>query len=151
MLQPARNHQTRSNATKSSSAPTDVPSRAIVTATPNDPPNCWTAWVAAPPTPTRFLGSAWAAALEAYHQTYIQPCEGYCEHAATLREALEGAFAAAIDDGELDPTAEATVIVGFVLSQFSALSAVSRSNPTRPELGSMVGFMLGGLPWAERV
>lgn len=152
------------------------------------------------PTLYRTLGdkeSILAAALEAYYQTYIQPCEEHYEHAATLREALEGAFAVAIDrilderlppgcflgdtanspytsasvavtisalqqqmfsllsqrvataidDGELNPTAEPTVIVGFVLGQFSALSAVSRSTPSRHDLEAMVGFMLGGLPW----
>lgn len=56
---------------------------------------------------------------------------------------------AAIDDGELDPNASAEAVVPFILSQVFALSAISRSRPTRAQLDAMVGFMLDGLPWGN--
>lgn len=57
--------------------------------------------------------------------------------------------AAAINDGELDPTSSVETVVPYILGQVSALSAISRSQPTRPQLDSVVGFMLAGLPWME--
>lgn len=54
----------------------------------------------------------------------------------------------AISDGELEPTNSVSV-TSFVLGQVSALSAISRSSPTRSQLNSVVGFMLAGLPWAD--
>ena len=62
---------------------------------------------------------------------------------------LHERVAKAIDEGELEPNTSAAPVVQFVLGQFSALSAVSRSNPTRSQLESVVGYMLAGLPWAE--
>ena len=56
---------------------------------------------------------------------------------------------AAIADGELAPTSSVGSVVAFVLGQISALSAISRSQPTRAQLDDVVGFMLAGLPWAE--
>jgi AcrR family transcriptional regulator len=56
---------------------------------------------------------------------------------------------AAIDDGELEPTASPAAVVPFVLGQVSALSAISRTGPTRTQLDTVVGYMLAGLPWAD--
>jgi AcrR family transcriptional regulator len=56
---------------------------------------------------------------------------------------------AAIDDGELAPTASPAAVVPFVLGQVSALSAISRTGPTRTQLDTMVGYMVAGLPWAD--
>jgi hypothetical protein len=53
----------------------------------------------------------------------------------------------AIDEGELEPTTSAAAFILFVLGQVSALSAISRSTPTRSQLDSVVGYMLAGLPW----
>lgn len=56
----------------------------------------------------------------------------------------------AISSGELESVAEPASVVQYVLGQFSALSAISRTHPSRSELESVVGFMLAGLPWANR-
>lgn len=55
----------------------------------------------------------------------------------------------AINDGELEPATSATSVVPFVLGQIAALSAISRSHPTRSQLDSVVGYMLAGLPWVK--
>lgn len=55
----------------------------------------------------------------------------------------------AINDGELEPTSSAESVVPFILGQISALSAISRSHPSRSQLDSVVSFMLAGLPWVE--
>lgn len=57
--------------------------------------------------------------------------------------------AAAINDGELESTSSEEAVVRFILGQVSALSAISRSHPTRSQLSSVVGFMLAGLPWVD--
>ncbi|MDA3040636.1 MAG: TetR/AcrR family transcriptional regulator [Actinomycetota bacterium] len=154
------------------------------------------------PTLYRSLGekeTIFAAALEAYHQTYIQPCEQHWEHAPTLHQALAEGFAVvverildndlppgcfmgdtaagefptgliaatleslqgrmastlhqrverAIEEGELQPTTSPATVIQFILGQFAALSAVSRTNPTRSDLDAVVGYILAGLPWTE--
>lgn len=55
----------------------------------------------------------------------------------------------AINDGELEPTSSAESVVPYILGQISALSAISRSRPTRAQLEVVVGFMLAGLPWID--
>lgn len=55
----------------------------------------------------------------------------------------------AIDHGELEPTSSSESVVPFILGQISALSAISRSRPTRSQLDSVIGFMLAGLPWVQ--
>lgn len=153
------------------------------------------------PTVYRALGekeAVFAAALDAYHQTYIAPAERQLQQVGTLREVLAGFFAVfvdrivdndlpagcflgdtamtgrfssgpiavtigrlqgrlaslvqqrvqmAIDGGELAATASAATVVPFVLGQVSALSAISRTGPTREQLDSVVGYMVDGLPW----
>lgn len=64
-----------------------------------------------------------------------------------LASLVEQRVTAAVDDGELEPATSAAV-VPFVLGQVSALSAISRSAPTRQQLDSVVGYILDGLPWA---
>jgi AcrR family transcriptional regulator len=64
-----------------------------------------------------------------------------------LASLVQQCVEAAIDDGELEPTTSAADVVTFVLGQVSALSAISRSHPTRSQLDSVVGYMLAGLPW----
>ena len=52
------------------------------------------------PTLYRTLGekeAIFAAALDAYHQTYLAPAEEHLEQAATLREALAGMFAVFVE------------------------------------------------------
>ena len=56
---------------------------------------------------------------------------------------------AAINGGELEPATSVAAVVPFVLGQVSALSAISRTGPTRSQLDSVVGYMLAGLPWAS--
>lgn len=56
---------------------------------------------------------------------------------------------AAIDDGEFEPATSVAAVVPYVLGQVSALSAISRSSPTRSQLDSVVGYMLAGLPWVS--
>lgn len=52
-------------------------------------------------------------------------------------------------DGELKPSTEPTAVVQYLFGQFAAISAISRSQPSRTELESVVGYMLDGLPWAD--
>jgi len=154
------------------------------------------------PTLYRSLGEKeiiFAAALEAYHQAYIQPCEQHWEHTPTLHQALAEGFAVvverildsdlppgcfmgdtaagefptgqiaatleslqgrmastlhqrverAIEEGELEKATSPAAVVQFILGQFAALSAVSRTNPTRSDLDAVVGYILAGLPWTE--
>jgi hypothetical protein len=54
----------------------------------------------------------------------------------------------AIADGELEASTQPETVVRYVLSQFIALSALSRSSPSREQFADLVGFMLAGLPWA---
>jgi len=54
----------------------------------------------------------------------------------------------AISDGELDQNHSAQSVTSFILGQISALSAITRSRPTRSQLDSVVGFMLAGVPWS---
>ena len=63
---------------------------------------------------------------------------------------LHGAVERAIASGELDPAAEPAAVIQYVLGQFAAISAISRSQPHRTELESVVRYMLDGLPWAQR-
>lgn len=65
--------------------------------------------------------------------------------AASVQGRVLGAFA----DGELEPSAGPAAVVQYVFGQFAAISAISRSHPSRTELESVVGFMLDGLPWAN--
>ena len=156
------------------------------------------------PTLYRTLGekeAIFAAALEEYHRAYIAPAEEHLARAATLLDALAGAFEVfverilddglptgcflgdsgmaggfgtgliadtidrlqgglatlvkqrvetAIWDGELDPASSVESVVPFVLGQISALSAISRSNPSRSQLDDVVRFMLAGPPWSDR-
>jgi|TARA_B110000240_G_C13424210_1_gene420848 AcrR family transcriptional regulator len=57
---------------------------------------------------------------------------------------------AAINGGELEPATSVAAVVPFVLGQVSALSAISRTGPTRSQLDSVVGYMLAGLPWVRK-
>ncbi len=66
-----------------------------------------------------------------------------------LVESVHGRVAAAIADGELDPGTDPASIVQYLLGQFAAISAISRSHPSRSELTSVVGYMLNGLPWSN--
>ena len=54
----------------------------------------------------------------------------------------------AIDNGELKSTTSSVPVLQFVLGQISALSAISRSDPTQAQLDDVVEYMLNGLPWA---
>lgn len=55
----------------------------------------------------------------------------------------------AINEGELEPTSSVGSVAPYVLGQISALSAISRSQPSRSQLDAVVGFMLAGLPWVD--
>lgn len=65
-----------------------------------------------------------------------------------LVSSVQGRVEQAIASGELAPTAEPAAVVQYVLGQFAAISAISRSQPTRTQLESVVRYMLDGLPWA---
>ena len=54
----------------------------------------------------------------------------------------------ALADGELTPSTEPAAVVQYILGQVAAISAISRSQPTRTQLESVVHFMLDGLLWA---
>ena len=54
----------------------------------------------------------------------------------------------AIDNGELKSTTSSVPVLQFVLGQISALSAISRSDPTQTQLDDVIEYMLNGLPWA---
>lgn len=76
---------------------------------------------------------------------------------ATTLQALQNRLAASVQDrvlsalanGELESTADPAAIVQYLFGQFAAISAISRSHPSRTELESVVSFMLDGLPWAN--
>ena len=57
---------------------------------------------------------------------------------------------AAIEDGELSETTDPSTVLNYVMAQFAAISALSRTSPTRTELERAVGFMLNGLPWSTK-
>ncbi len=57
---------------------------------------------------------------------------------------------AATVDGELEPTTSPVPVLQFILGQVSALSAISRSNPTRTQLETVVEYAIAGLPWTDR-
>jgi hypothetical protein len=61
---------------------------------------------------------------------------------------VHGRVEQALADGELAPSTEADAVVQYILGQFVAISAISRSRPTRTQLESVVRYMLDGLPWA---
>lgn len=54
----------------------------------------------------------------------------------------------AIGNGELVAATSVESVVQYVMGQFVALAGISRSNPSRAQLESVIGFMLAGLPWA---
>ena len=54
----------------------------------------------------------------------------------------------AIDEGELRADADPDAALRYLLSQFAAVSALSRLTTDRDELDTVVGFMIDGLPWA---
>ncbi|MGH1491278.1 MAG: TetR/AcrR family transcriptional regulator [Acidimicrobiales bacterium] len=66
-----------------------------------------------------------------------------------LAASVQGRVAGALADGELEPSAEPSAVVQYLFGQFAAISAISRSHPSRTELESVVGYMLDGLPWAN--
>jgi AcrR family transcriptional regulator len=65
-----------------------------------------------------------------------------------LVASVHGRVEQALADGELAPSTEADAVVQYILGQFVAISAISRSRPTRTQLESVVRYMLDGLPWA---
>ena len=65
--------------------------------------------------------------------------------ASTVHQHIE----TAIDNGELKSTTSSVPVLQFVLGQVSALSAISRSNPTQTQLDTVVQYMLNGLPRAD--
>ena len=65
-----------------------------------------------------------------------------------LVASVHGRVEQAIADGELAPSTEPAAVVQYILGQFAAISAISRSRPTRTQLKSVVCYMLDGLPWA---
>jgi len=64
-----------------------------------------------------------------------------------LVASVHGRVEQAIAVGELAPSAEPAAVVQYILGQFAAISAISRSRPTRSQLESVVRYMLDGLPW----
>ncbi len=64
---------------------------------------------------------------------------------ASVQRRVEGALA----EGELEPSTEPSAVVQYLLGQFAAISAISRFQPSRAELDSVVSYMLDGLPWAN--
>ncbi|MFT7648857.1 MAG: AcrR family transcriptional regulator [Candidatus Poriferisodalaceae bacterium] len=65
-----------------------------------------------------------------------------------LVASVHGRVEQALADGELAPSTEVDAVVQYILGQFAAISAISRSRPTRTQLESVVRYMLDGLPWA---
>ncbi|MFT7600122.1 MAG: AcrR family transcriptional regulator [Acidimicrobiales bacterium] len=65
-----------------------------------------------------------------------------------LIASVHGRVQQALADGELAPSTEPAAVVQYILGQFAAISAISRSGPTRTQLEAVVGYMLDGLPWA---
>ncbi len=66
-----------------------------------------------------------------------------------LAASVQGRVGSALADGELEPSTEPSAVVQYLFGQFAAISAISRSQPSRTELDSVVGYMLDGLPWAD--
>lgn len=66
-----------------------------------------------------------------------------------LAGSVQGRVASALADGELEPSADPAAVVQYLFGQFAAISAISRSKPSRAELESVVSYMLDGLPWAN--
>ncbi len=66
-----------------------------------------------------------------------------------LGASVQGRVVAAFADGELESAADPAAVVQYLFGQFAAISAISRSHPSRTELESIVGYMLDGLPWAN--
>ena len=66
-----------------------------------------------------------------------------------LARSVQRRIEQAISDGELEPGTTPAPIVQYLLGQFAALSAISRSHPTRTQLDAVVRYMLDGLPWAN--
>jgi len=65
-----------------------------------------------------------------------------------LVASVHGRVEEALADGELAPSTEPAAVVQYILGQFAAISAISRSRPTRTQLESVIRYMLDGLPWA---
>ena len=65
-----------------------------------------------------------------------------------LAASVQGRVALALADGELEPSSDPSAVIQYLFGQFAAISAISRSHPSRTELESIVGYMLEGLPWA---
>lgn len=63
---------------------------------------------------------------------------------SSVQRRVESAFAS----GELEPSTEPSAVVQYLFGQFAAISAISRSQPSRTGLELVVGYMLDGLPWA---
>ncbi len=55
----------------------------------------------------------------------------------------------AIDEGELEKTAEPQAVLQYILAQLAALSALSHNRATEATLRSITDFMIDGLPWAH--
>ena len=66
-----------------------------------------------------------------------------------LASSVQGRVERAIGAGELDPTSTPAPVVHYLLGQFAAISAISRTQPTRAVLDAVVRYMLDGLPWAH--
>lgn len=66
-----------------------------------------------------------------------------------LVASIQGRVERAVAEGELDSSTEPAAVVQYLLGQFAAISAISRIQPSRTELTSVVGYMLDGLPWTD--
>ncbi|MDG2114657.1 MAG: TetR family transcriptional regulator [Actinomycetota bacterium] len=66
-----------------------------------------------------------------------------------LASSVQRRIEQAISDGELEPGTSPAPIVQYILGQFAALSAISRSHPTSTQLDAVVRYMLDGLPWTK--
>ncbi|MEM9196831.1 MAG: TetR/AcrR family transcriptional regulator [Pseudomonadota bacterium] len=62
---------------------------------------------------------------------------------------LNEKIASALDEGELDRTAEPQAVLQYILAQLAALSALSHNRSPEATLRSIVQFMIEGLPWAR--
>lgn len=67
----------------------------------------------------------------------------------TLVASVSAAIERAIVSGELEPGTESAAVLHYILGQVAAVSAISRSHPSRTQIESVVGFMLDGLPWVS--
>lgn len=83
--------------------------------------------------------------VPAHHLDFVLMSSLQGRMASTLHQRVERA----IEEGELQPTTSPATVIQFILGQFAALSAVSRTNPTRSDLDAVVGYILAGLPWTE--